>query len=240
MKVGLNGPSVASRIQLNTIDMLNKINKDAIKANAGEKNSAGVIFSSSPLKKNVSDETLKDFTNDLARLKLSLQNSSDRNADSKLIDEFMAKYNDFKEKGIFGGQADGQNANQIFQNSFLDLVDEVNVKLVNEHFQNNFKEMKARGDMVMFLVNALDIRSGEVHHSEEGVSRMMALYEEKLKAGTLKSDYVEILDLDDFNVYREKTKKVIEEAINERDAYGVLLQKLALFKNSVVQDFKGK
>ncbi|MFJ7737651.1 hypothetical protein ACIQ2D_15155 [Lysinibacillus sp. NPDC097287] len=239
MKVGLNGPSVASRIQLDTIGMLNKINKDAISASAGEKNSA-VIFSSSPLKKDVSDETLKDFTNDLARLKLSLQNSSDRNADSKLLDEFMAKYNDFKEKGIFGGQADGQNTNQIFQNSFLDLVDEVNAKLVNEYAQNLFKEKNAIADMTNFLIRALGITSGSIDVSERGISRMMALYEERLKDGTLKSDYVEILDLDDFNAYREKTKKVIEEAIKERDAYGVLLQKLAGFKNSVIQDFKGK
>lgn len=240
MKVGLNGSSVVSRMQINNISMFNKINKDFINPNAGEKNSAAVIFSSSPLKPNMSDETLKDFTNDLARLKLSLQNSSDRIADSKLLDEFMAKYNDFKEKGIFGGQADGQNTNQIFQNSFLDLVDEVNAKLVNEEAQNLFREKNARADMAMFLVRALGITSGSVNVSEEGISRMMALYEEKLKDGTLNSDYVEILDLDDFNAYREKNKKVIEEAIKERDAYGVLLQKLAGFKNSLVQDFKGK
>ncbi|KOS68321.1 hypothetical protein AEA09_06965 [Lysinibacillus contaminans] len=240
MKVGLNGSSVVSGMQTYNIGMFNKINKGSISTNESAKNSAAVIFSSSPLKPNVSDDTLKDFTNDLARLKLSLQNSSDRNSDSKLLDEFMTKYNDFKEKGIFGGQADDQSTNQIFQNSFLDLVDEVNAKLVNEHCQNNIKEMKARGDMAMFLVRALGITSGAVHVSEEGISRMMKLYEEKLKDGTLNSDYVEILDLDAFNTYREKNKKDIEEAIKERDAYGVLLQKLAGFKNSLVQDFKGK
>ena len=67
----------------------------------------------------------------------------------------------------------------------------------------------------------------------------MKLYEEKLKDGTLKSDNAEILDLDAFNKYREKNSKDIEVAIKERDAYGLLIQKLTGFKNSLVQYFKG-
>ena len=164
MKVNLNGPTIVSRLQTGNIDigLFNKSNKGSIGINVSEKNSAAVIFSQSPFKPNVSNDILKDFSNDLTRLKLNLKNSSDSNSASELLDEFFATYEQYKEKGLFDGQAEDHNTNQILQNSVLDLVDEVRAKLIDEEAQNNFKEMKARGDMVRFLVGALGITSGEV------------------------------------------------------------------------------
>ncbi|MGE7111970.1 hypothetical protein [Lysinibacillus sp. NPDC047702] len=240
MKMGLNDSSVVRGLQTGNIGMTNISNKGSINTNASAKNSAAVIFSRSSFRPNVSNDTLKDFSNDLTRIKLSLRNNSDSNADSKLLDEFLTKYNEYKEKGLFDGQTDDNNTNQIFQNSVLDLVDEFRAKAVNEEAQNYFKEMKARGDMGMFLVRALGITSGHVDWSDKGISRMMELYEEKLKDGTLNSDNAEILDLDAFNKYREKNSKDTEEAIKEREAYSLLLKKLDAFKNSLVQYFEGK
>lgn len=240
MKVSLNGSSVDSGLQKYNIGMFNKGNKGSISTNASVKNSAAVIFSRSPFSPNVSNDTLKDFSNDLARLKLSLKNNSDSNSDNELLGEFLTKIEQYKEKGIFDGQADDKNTNQIFQNSVLDLVDEFRAKAVNEEAQNYFKEKNARADMAMFLIRGLGITSGEVHISDEGISRMMKLYEEKLKDGTLNSDNAEILDMDAFNKYREKNSKDIEEAIKEREAYSLLLKKLDAFKNSLVQYFEGK
>ena len=240
MKVNLNGATIANKFQTGNINigLFNKNNNGSIGNNVGGKNSPAVIFSQSAFKPNISNEVLKDFSNDLARLKLDLKNSTDSESASKLVDEFLATYEQHKEKGLFDGNVDDPNTNQILQNSVLDLVDEVRAKLVDEEAQNNFKEMKARGNMVRFLTQALGITSGEVHHGEEGISRMMKLYEEKLKDGTLKSDNVEILDLEAFNEFREKNSKDIEEAIKERDAYGLLVQKLTGFKYSLVQYFK--
>ncbi len=73
MKVSLNSSSVDSGLQKCNIGMFNKSNKGSINTNASTKNSAAVIFSRSPFSPNVSNDTLKDFSNDLARLKLSLK-----------------------------------------------------------------------------------------------------------------------------------------------------------------------
>ncbi|WP_108308415.1 hypothetical protein [Metalysinibacillus jejuensis] len=233
MKVNVNGATIANKFktaQMNT-GLLNKNNP------VSEKNSPAVIFSQSGFKPNMPNDVLKDFSNDLARLKIDLKNSTDSESASKLVDEFLATHEQHKEKGVFDGKFDEFDTNQILQNSVLDLVDEVRAKLVDEHAQNNFKEMKARGNMVRFLTQALGI-SGEINYGEESVSRMVKLYEEKLKDGTLTSDNVKILDLEAFNKFREKNSKDIEEAIKERDAYGSLVQKLVGFKHSLVQYFK--
>lgn len=227
--MNVNGATIANKfktVQMNP-GLPNKNNP------VSEKNSPAVIFSQSGFKPNMSNDVLKDFSNDLTRLKIDLKNSTDSESASKLVDKFMATYEQHKEKGLFDGHEDDAS---ILQDSVLDLAEEVHLKLINEQAQNYFKELRATGDVAFFLGKALGL--SEIHYNEESVARMTKLYEEKLKEGTLKSDTVEILDLEDFNTFREKNKKDIEEAIKEREAYELLIQKLAGFKHSLVQYFK--
>ncbi len=64
MKVGLNGSSVVSGLQTGNIGMSNKSNKGSISTNTSAKNSVAVIFSCSPFRPNMSNGTLKNFSND--------------------------------------------------------------------------------------------------------------------------------------------------------------------------------
>lgn len=215
----------------------NKSNMGSVNANAGESNA--VLYNRLTFKSNISTDVLKNFSNDLMKLKMSLKNNSDSNSEGILFDEFNQKCKEYKEMGIFDNQVADNSANQILQNSILDLVDKHREKAANDMCQSDLREMAARSDMSMFLVRALGITTGRVDISEKGIARMMELYSQKLKDGTLKSSNAEILGIDAFNEYCEKYNKDREAAKKDYDSYSLLVQKLDEVRNSLVRLFKG-
>lgn len=242
MKVDFKSSFIANasnlKISNNSINVTNKSNKEATSVNINE--NIAVLYNRLPFKSNIANESIKKFSNDLMKLKLDLKNNSESSSESVLFEEFKQKFDEYKEIGVFDNQDNiGVSINQILQNSVLDLVDEYRAKAVNDMCQSDLREMASRSEMSMFLIKALGITTGRVDISEKGIARMMELYKDKLKDGTLKSSNSEILDMDAFNKYCEKYNKEREAATKDYDTYSLLVQKLDEIKNSLVQLFKG-
>lgn len=217
----IHGNSVASNFVNTSV-----LQKGARIGNGG----AAATLSQSTLQLKAPNDVLKNFTNDLTRLKLTMQHSNDYETASKAVDDFMAMYDDYEQQGLFAGHEDEAN---LFKDSALHVTDEMNDKLLNEQVQHQLNELRAANDVGSFLGRALGLQ--EVSYSEESIARMTKLYEEKLKDGTLQSEAVDLLDFNQFQAFRESNKQMMETAQKEQDAYSLLIQKLASFKQSIIQ-----
>lgn len=121
----------------------------------------------------------------------------------------------------------------MLKDSVLHAANNMNDKLLKERVQHQLNELRVANDIGSFLGRALGLH--EVSYSEESIARMTKLYEEKLQDGTLQSDAVDLLDFNQFQAFRESNKQMMETAQKEQDAYSLLIQKLASFKQSIIQ-----
>ncbi|MEA4960154.1 hypothetical protein [Lutispora sp.] len=236
MKIDYYSPSIVNGLKVDNSGVANKNDKGSISTSINE--NIAVLYNRSPFRANISDEAIKNFSNDMMKLKLSLKNNSESNSDSVLLDEFLAKYDKYKEQGLIADEVDDNVANKPLQNTILDLVGEFRVKAANEMCQINLREGLSRAKMAIFLARALDIH--HIDGSDRGIANMMELYRKKLKEGTLKSANTEILNMSDFDEYCEKYYKDKEAATKDYDTYKSVLQKLDEIKNLFLQDFKEK
>ena len=220
----IHGSGIATTFQLNDV------NKSVLQKGARMNSGAAATLSQSTLQLKAPNDVLKNFTNDLTRLKLTMQNSNDYETASKAVDDFMTMYADYEQQGLFAGHEDEAN---LLKDSVLHAANNMNDKLLNERVQHQLNELRAANDVGSFLGRALGLH--EVSYSEESIARMTKLYEEKLQDGTLQSDAVDILGMEQFHTFRESNKQMMETAQKEQDAYSLLIQKLASFKQSIIQ-----
>ncbi|OCS91081.1 hypothetical protein [Caryophanon latum] len=81
-------------------------------------------------------------------------------------------------------------------------------------------QLKAPNDVLKNFTNDLTRLKLTMQHSND--------YETASKA-------VDVLDFDQFQAFRESNKQMMETSQKEQDAYSLLIQKLASFKQSIIQ-----
>ncbi len=207
---------------------------EKVESSTGKISSEAVVFTQPEYKLNVSNETLKSFSNDFAEFNSRLEENQGSEADQKLLEDFLVKFDEYKEQGVF--DADNENgSNKLLQDTTLKFVEDFSIKAMNEELSNNLKEMHEYSAFALNLARGLGKNTGRLDISKDGVSKMLEEYKGKLGKDEIDKSYSNIHSLEDITKYSGK----IEFYRNESETYASILEKLNEMKTVIKNSQSG-